>query len=63
MAGSGHRLEVKEEKEVVWHCRGDLQCVRNSWDHVQQQYREKEFLFVIKAIKSEHSAYTPKTLL
>lgn len=29
-------------------------------DHLQQQYRPKEFLFVIKDIKSEHSAYTPK---
>lgn len=30
MAGSGDRLEVKEEKEVTWHFRGDMPCVRNS---------------------------------
>lgn len=30
LTGSGDRLEVKEEKEVTWHFRGDLPRVRNS---------------------------------
>lgn len=57
MAGSGDRLEVKAQREVTWH----FSVWATAQDHVQR--REKEFLFVMKDMESEHSPRTPRTLL
>lgn len=57
MAGSGDRLEVKAQREVTWH----FSVWATAQDDVQR--REKELLFVLKHMESEHSPRTPQTLL